>query len=173
MIENMTDDSIYELYRMAVNHFPSGSRFAEIGCYYGNSVLFMAKEIQKANKDIEVIAIDKWDYKEGVEGEVDIYKDFYENINGFHHIVMPIRGDSIEVSHRISGVWNFDFVYIDADHKFDAVLNDIMSYRKLMRKGGWIAGHDYGDEGVFTAVNTVYNDMQVEKICNESWLVRL
>ncbi len=36
-----------------------------------------------------------------------------------------------------------DFVYIDAGHRFDDVMNDIMSWTKKVRKGGVVAGHDY------------------------------
>jgi predicted O-methyltransferase YrrM len=36
-----------------------------------------------------------------------------------------------------------DFVYIDGDHGYEAVINDITNYSSKVRPGGIIAGHDY------------------------------
>jgi cephalosporin hydroxylase len=173
MIENMSDDSTFEVYRRAVRHFADGSLFAEVGCYYGNSVLWLAKEIMISQKHINVFAVDKWDYKEGVEGQENIFPDFLVNIKGFEHIIWPMRQDSLFAAKRINGSFELDFVYIDADHSFDAVLNDILAWKKVIRPGGWIGGHDYNDEGVRKAVHTVFDDLQIEDVKTDSWLVQL
>lgn len=49
----------------------------------------------------------------------------------------------------------FDFVYIDADHSFDFVMQDIIEWSKKVRPGGIVSGHDYYRskiEGVALAV---------------------
>lgn len=47
-----------------------------------------------------------------------------------------------------------DFVYIDAEHSYEAASADIVSWGKHVRAGGIISGHDYGGfEGVTRAVN--------------------
>jgi len=38
---------------------------------------------------------------------------------------------------------HFDFVYVDADHTFDATLHDLEQACRLVKKEGVIAGHDY------------------------------
>ena len=38
---------------------------------------------------------------------------------------------------------SLDFVYIDANHEFKYVTEDIFEWSKKVRKGGAIAGHDY------------------------------
>lgn len=38
---------------------------------------------------------------------------------------------------------SIDFVYIDANHQFDYVVNDIIEWTKKVKKGGIVAGHDY------------------------------
>lgn len=38
---------------------------------------------------------------------------------------------------------SLDFVYIDGDHNFDAVMLDIILWTPKIRAGGVIAGHDY------------------------------
>lgn len=41
---------------------------------------------------------------------------------------------------------SIDFVYIDANHAFDAAYNDLKIWYTIIRPGGWLCGHDYADE---------------------------
>jgi hypothetical protein len=75
----------------------------------------------------------------------------------------------------------FDFVYIDADHSYEAVKKDIEIWLPLIKAGGMIGGHDYGfpDEavrygGVQEAVDEIFgsNDIKVYKR-QGVWLVEL
>lgn len=50
-----------------------------------------------------------------------------------------------------------DFVYIDANHKFDYAIQDIIQWTKKVRIGGIVSGHDYWsirDFGVKDAVDS-------------------
>ncbi len=38
---------------------------------------------------------------------------------------------------------SLDFVYIDANHNFDSVIQDIIQWSAKVRNGGIVAGHDY------------------------------
>lgn len=54
---------------------------------------------------------------------------------------------------------SIDFVFIDADHSYDAVLDDIACWQPKVRAGGWLGGHDYHARkfpGVVKAVNQVF-----------------
>lgn len=58
-----------------------------------------------------------------------------------------------------------DFVYIDGNHAFDFVMQDIIEWSKKVRKGGIVAGHDYYHfrrSGVVEAVNTYTNVHGIE-----------
>lgn len=47
-----------------------------------------------------------------------------------------------------------DFIYIDANHKYSAVKQDIEEWWPFVRPGGILAGHDYVEgEGVIPAVD--------------------
>jgi predicted O-methyltransferase YrrM len=37
-----------------------------------------------------------------------------------------------------------DFVYIDANHDYSHVLEDIEAWAKIVKPGGIVSGHDYG-----------------------------
>ena len=170
----MTDESIHEVYRRAVDHFGDGSAFVEVGCYYGNSVIFLAEEIRKAGKKIKVYAVDTFDYKEGVEGKVDIYPEFLINIQEYKDIIKHIRRNSVFAAQGFLKN-SISFVFIDGNHGFESVLMDILIWKRVVKRGGWIGGHDYNDNGVRRAVNTVFGFLErdVEVIKTDSWLVRL
>jgi len=40
-----------------------------------------------------------------------------------------------------------DFVYIDANHSYDAVLADLVAWHSKIRRGGLLSGHDYTVDG--------------------------
>lgn len=42
---------------------------------------------------------------------------------------------------------SIDFVYIDGNHDFEFVVNDIIYWSRIVRPGGIVAGHDYKSEG--------------------------
>jgi len=51
---------------------------------------------------------------------------------------------------------SLDFVYIDANHTFDYVIQDIIQWSAKVKKGGIVSGHDYHSPrrfGVIEAVN--------------------
>lgn len=56
-----------------------------------------------------------------------------------------LEGFSEDVVERIKDN-SLDFVYIDADHSYDFVMQDIILWGRKIRKGGIISGHDYYDK---------------------------
>lgn len=56
-----------------------------------------------------------------------------------------LRESSLEAAKRIACLpeIRFDFVYIDANHKYSFVRDDIAAWAPLMRSGGLLCGHDY------------------------------
>lgn len=53
---------------------------------------------------------------------------------------------------------SLDFVFIDADHRYESVNEDIAHWAPKVRKGGWVGGHDYNEKwpGVVRAVDEAY-----------------
>lgn len=82
-----------------------------------------------------------------------------------------IRKASVEAAKDIPD-GSLDFVYIDADHTFDFVMQDIIVWARKVRRGGIIAGHDYyrfRGAGVVDAVNAYTTAHQVHEwfVCDE------
>lgn len=66
------------------------------------------------------------------------------------------------------------FVFIDADHSYDAVKADIAAWLPKIRDGGWITGHDYDSEkfpGVVKAVEESFADFHLGDDC--TWMARV
>lgn len=53
-----------------------------------------------------------------------------------------LQGFSENVVHEVEDN-SLDFVYIDADHSYDFVMQDIILWGRKIKKGGIITGHDY------------------------------
>lgn len=53
---------------------------------------------------------------------------------------------------------SLDFVFIDADHSYDAVVDDIVKWTPKVKRGGWVGGHDYNLKwpGVVQAVDEAF-----------------
>ena len=72
---------------------------------------------------------------------------------------------------------SLDFVYLDADHAYEAVAADIRRWFCKLRPGGILAGHDFldgilpeGDFGVTTAVQEFGTEMGVYPVVTqERW----
>ena len=55
---------------------------------------------------------------------------------------MMFKGFSMDALKEV-GDDVLDFVYIDANHDFDYVMEDIVGWGRKVKKGGIISGHDY------------------------------
>ncbi len=101
----------------------------EIGSYEGVST-----ELFLLHCSI-VTAIDPWP-----DWMSDVEQAFIRRCSRYPGLIR-IKGHSphdIPTKQRI-----FDLVYIDGDHSFDAVCQDIGAARLVVREDGWIGGHDY------------------------------
>lgn len=73
---------------------------------------------------------------------------------------------------------SLDFVYIDGNHQYKFVKQDIKLYYPKVKKGGWIGGHDYTNSsetkregfGVFKAVNEFFNKINFHEL--DWWVIK-
>lgn len=65
-----------------------------------------------------------------------------DNIKNYEDRCFMIRSDSVNASELFADE-SLDFVYIDANHKYEFVKQDISLWFPKVRKGGIVAGHDY------------------------------
>jgi predicted O-methyltransferase YrrM len=71
-----------------------------------------------------------------------VYADAMANIIGLEDRAVMIRCTS-EVGSDIFSDESLDFAYIDANHAYDFVKQDIELWWPKVKKGGWLCGHDF------------------------------
>lgn len=70
------------------------------------------------------------------------YKETMDNIQGFEDRGIMIRTNSKTASEMFEDE-SLDFVFIDANHAYDYVVEDINLWFPKLKKGGMFSGHDY------------------------------
>ncbi len=69
----------------------------------------------------------------------------------------------------------FDLIYIDGDHTYESVLNDIENSLPLLTYNGVMCGHDCNEftPGVEQAVKQCFPNSELRIFSDSSWLVQL
>jgi len=144
----------------------------EIGCYLGRSTRAILD-----NTDALVLAVDPWEdtYYDKNNNKINILKQgSYEIFN--HNLKDYIESGQLKIMRCYSDAFPelgkfCDFIFIDGDHRYEQVVRDIQLARKITKKGGIIAGHDYEHRdwpGVKQAVDEIYPD--AEKVDTIWWI---
>lgn len=100
----------------------------------------------KANPDLYLRSIDAWAVYEGYRDHVtqqkisEIYIDARKRLMNYNCTL--IRAFSMDAVKKFEDN-TLDFVYIDGNHEYQQVVNDIAEWQKKVRVGGIISGHDY------------------------------
>lgn len=153
------------LYDAVVCHASSKSGFAlELGCYKCCSTVFLSKAcIRKGIRAIS--AIDLFTGTPDWNQKMDTYDAAMKRLRryGVDQYVNLIRGKTLDVN------WSteIDVLHVDADHRYEAVRNDIQRFLPFVVAGGLIIFDDYDREhpGVQRAVHELLLEGTTE-ICD-------
>lgn len=172
------DTDSEKFYAMMLDMFPDGSHFVEIGCYKGQSACFMAQRIKKYHRNIKFDCIDHFlgspEHQEELKDK-NLYSIFMQNMFDANVMdvvrVLPIESDRAVQLYDDRSV---DFVFIDADHSYEAVKNDIMKWLPKVKLTGVISGDDHVSQhpGVIKAVNEIFGN-KIKLINNRFWYVEV
>jgi len=160
---------------MKIRGFREGGKFVEIGCYMGESTEVFSNELGG------VIAIEPFRVREGAGGSTT---------EDWHDDLMGAEIEFWELMERCAGIelkkgfdWEFlnefkdgelEGVYIDAVHTYEAVKKNIIDWMPKVRVGGFISGHDYGNDptpGVKQAVDEIFGKPDFTCV-DYSWVVQ-
>lgn len=90
-----------------------------------------------------------------------------------------IRKRSVDAAKQIPDE-SLDFVFIDADHSYEGCMADILAWKRKVKPGGWLCGHDYENSdfpkfGVTRAVNEWTKALELHLTVGENftWFVRI
>lgn len=114
---------------------------AEIGVYKGDFSEIIAKS------GLKLYSIDPWKiYKDfnnprGQKRLDEQYQGAKERLSRYKNVEI-IRKTSMEAVEDFEDE-SLDFVYIDANHDFRYIAEDLAEWTKKVKKGGIVSGHDY------------------------------
>lgn len=148
---------------------------AEIGCANGATT----HRLLKYCKDLRLFAVDKWEEVEGGPEAGDIgeagcgswnpvlgWQRFNEGVRPYVQRLTILRGDSAGMAIHVPDN-ELDFVFIDADHRYSAVIADLAAWVPKLKPGGMLCGHDIHLVGVKKAVDEKlkkYEDTGVDHV---------
>ena len=165
-----------------IDRCPNATRGAELGVLSGT----LSRELLAALPSLHLYLVDRWaEYPEErklkpspVTRQTQEYFDdaldaCRANVAPYSDRVTFLQYDTIEAAGYVDG--GLDFVFVDADHTYQGVLDDVNAWVGKVKKGGWILGHDYNSKRhaeVKRAVDKLFG-RRVEVDTDHVWAVRL
>lgn len=145
---------------------------AELGVLRGETLLHLVSRCPH----LTMVGVDTWTVAEGADSAWEDGGRSYtgHDLEGYHGrlqrllgpfssrtalLRMPTQQAELEFDDG-----HFDFVFIDADHRYEAVKADIEAWWPKIRVGGMLLGHDWGDRafpGVERAVRERFGEPDI------------
>ena len=168
----------------AVNVFPDGSRFVEVGTYLGRSLCSLGEVVERSGKRIMVIGVDtcRGSGPEGWRGQ-DFHGAAVRNGGGtfagalhknlldcgFSDRIQLVISDSVSASRLFSDA-SLDWVHLDARHDYASVTADVAAWLPKIKQGGWLSGDDYDEQKWPEVVQAVGDTLpRAERWCERQW----
>jgi predicted O-methyltransferase YrrM len=165
---------------ITINHFNRRKEFiqmlakrgAKIGVEVGTDHGKYAQQLCEGIPGLFLSCVDPWTpYTEGneVHDEVEIEQIYQEAIKRLEPYNGQIfRKTSMEAVKAFLDN-SLDFVFIDGNHSYEYVKEDIREWTKKVKPGGIIAGHDYKEDsvnnyGVIQAVNEYVEENNIDPL---------
>ena len=145
----------------------------EVGCWRGRSTTVMAEATAGT-----IWCVDPWTGTQDAPHKPvkrDVLRMFAENL--WDHIatgrvqVLPAR--SLVALDVLRYLAPFDFVFLDGDHAYDSVAPEIEAFRPLVRPGGVLAGHDYGNDRWPDVTRAVDERVPDRRLVHSIWWTRV
>ena len=128
---------------------------AEIGVYHGGLSSYLLSNIP----GLHLVLVDHWELGCPFRKANIVRADFLTamaNVSAFWPRWHAIKAQSTTAAAILeANAARFDFVFIDANHGYESVKEDIAAWWPLVRPGGLFCGHDYHGrfDGVDRAVD--------------------
>lgn len=165
--------------RQLVSCLPRHSVGAEVGVHKGQFSAFLLNSLHLKQLHL----IDPWRYEPGrvyeqswyggmVHGQEEL-DDRFESVKERFQLeissgVVVIHRMDSEMAFKAIGAESLDWVYIDGNHLYSFVIEDLYSSFRKVKKGGVISGDDYQpggwwDGGVMKAVDDFCGKFSLKK----------
>ena len=161
-------------------YVPNGGTVVEIGSWMGGSSEMLAQGIKKYCPDTQLYCIDPFNeeyFKKtpGLQkkikksGVTDILGYFRKRMKPYKYELIKMTSEKAYKELCEDGDFWPDFLFIDGNHEYKHVKNDIETWGYETRIRGIICGHDYGKWGVKKAVDEHFS--RVRFPAESIWMV--
>ena len=142
---------------------------AEIGVDRGR----FAKRICQVNPKLKLFGVDAWKLYRDYNGSRSLnqatldrfYAKSKETLKPYN--VKLIKAFSMDAVKKFANE-SLDFVYIDANHRYEYCMDDIKEWSKKVKKGGLVAGGDYCN-GLYADLGSMETNYGVKRAVDE-WI---
>jgi predicted O-methyltransferase YrrM len=115
--------------------------FLEIGSYQGRSTVWLLENIL-TNDTSTITCIDTFEHSLHFQNDIkNLFDIFFHNISKFKNKVNIIKNNSQDALKKINE--QYDFIYINGDHKASSVIENAILSFSLLKKGGIMIFDDY------------------------------
>jgi hypothetical protein len=138
---------------------------AEIGIGYGTHAKYILKNNQNINR-LYLVDPTKFYENDGFADDImkqepeipgnnfnELYQLITDELNPWKDKYTWFRTESLSITNEQVPDESLDCIFIDGDHSYKAVLNDLTFWWKKLKTGGQMLGDDYWMQGVADAVN--------------------
>ncbi len=170
-------------------------RGVEVGSWFGDTSKVICDAVDAMESNAMLHCVDTWAGSPGdwsgnmaaTVGPGEVYNQFVLNCQEYitEGCIRPERLASLEAAPMFRDE-SMDFVFIDANHDYEAVKADIEAWLPKVRPGGVLCGHDYSDgplpggkgeiefPGVKQAVDEAFGDAVFTPLPGSSvwWIVK-
>ena len=152
-------------YRKLLNEVPEGGTICELGVWKGKSLCSVADIIKR--RKLSVMAVDTFvgavnePEQMALAMKDDILKEFHISMERFGLAPSIYQMTTVFAANEIDDR-SLDFCFIDANHSYESVKQDIEVWEPKVKRGGIIGGHDYSGTawpGVRKAVDEKYREV--------------
>jgi SAM-dependent methyltransferase len=152
----------------------------EIGVAHGFNIVYFLDSLPNVKTIIAIdpfVVYDITGAKQGTPGIFlsqnnadNIREMFVKNIHPYNDRVKFIHASSQDAAADIENN-SLDYIFIDGEHSYESVADDLKNYHNKVRPGGIISGHDFSWPGVQHAVFEFIADTGIDlKFCdNDVW----
>ena len=140
----------------------------EIGAYSGEGTMILAKYFN------HVLAVDPWLNGYDINDRASQQTPMKFVLAKFHENTKDLDNVSYSQSKSLDALEFFkdgelDLVYVDGDHRYEAVLADLKGWLPKLRAGGVMAGHDWSMAAVKKALAEVFLNKEAVIFQGDSW----
>lgn len=154
---------------------PKNPKIAELGVWIGDTTNSLINMLKENGYSPEYYAIDIFTGSQEHQVEIhekyngstlDVFKENLEKNNNSQYVTI-IHNSTHNASLNFPSEY-FDYIYVDADHSYEAVRRDIFDWYPKLKFDRYFSGDDYGPYGwgsVTKAVDSIFPDIDCNIFC--------